>query len=211
MSTFKDFLKKRSKNKKNKLLTPVKRPKGAKKGGYPYGTKPGHGGLAFGGVAGGFGGDGGGGGESVDLSDLPMIQEVRFDPHPENEEQPIHNKSFRDIQPNNHDLSMKNDQDSIFDDEEKEDDHSDPNRQGLIRRVPGAHLVYKRQGEDGTYHELWLFPIESDMRDERDIKSAILAGTDVDPQTSKSEDDEQEYELWTAGNAQMMLITGLPN
>ena len=30
----------------------------------------------------------------------------------------------------------------------------DPDRQGLIRTVKGAHLVYKRKQEDGTYDEL---------------------------------------------------------
>lgn len=189
--SFKDYYT-NTKKKKNKLLKPVKRPKLARLGGYPYGTRPGDGGLSAGFA--GTGGGEGGMGESY-------VAEDRFSFAPENEEvridQPDEIQSPEEV----------NVDDSPMDNE----DNSDPDRQGLIRRVPGAHLVYKRQSETGTFEELWIYECPAEMKDEISIKTAILAGTDVDSSTGKSEDGEQTYELWNAGNAQMMLIQGLPN
>lgn len=86
----------------------------------------------------------------------------------------------------------------------------DPNRQGLIRTVKGAHLVYKRQGEDGTFEELWIYNI-STLQDELTIRKAILSGTDIPTNKSSSPDGSQQYAMWCAGNAEMLLITGLQN
>lgn len=86
----------------------------------------------------------------------------------------------------------------------------DPDRQGLIRTVKGAHLVYKRQIEDGTYEELWQYNIGS-MRDELEVRKAILAGTDIPTNKTRSEDGSQTYKLWTAGNAELLVISGLQN
>ena len=88
----------------------------------------------------------------------------------------------------------------------------DPNRQGLIRTVKGAHLVYKRKDETGTFSELWIYPInEKGLRTEMQIRRDILTGTDIPEKQVSSEDGSQELDLWTAGNAQLILITGLPN
>jgi len=87
----------------------------------------------------------------------------------------------------------------------------DPNKQGLIRRVPGAHLVFKRKGEDGTYQELWVYKIAKDMREDSKIREQILAATDIPIEKMRSEDGTQEYDLWTVGDVQMMNVTGLPN
>lgn len=86
----------------------------------------------------------------------------------------------------------------------------DPDRQGLVRKVKGAHLVYKRQIEDGTYEELWIYN-SGNMRDELDIRKAVLAGTDIPTTKTSSPDGTQKYELWSAGNAEMLQIQGLPN
>lgn len=86
----------------------------------------------------------------------------------------------------------------------------DGNRQGLIRAVANAHLVYKRKNPSGLYDELWIYNI-SNINDQITTRQAILAGTDIEHNNSSSEDDQQHYTLWTAGNAEMMLITGLPN
>lgn len=87
---------------------------------------------------------------------------------------------------------------------------ADPDRQGLIRTVKGAHLVYKRDTEDGTFEELWVYNI-TDMRKELDVKKAILAGTDIPTNKMHSPDGSQTYEIWAAGNAEVILIKGLPN
>lgn len=84
----------------------------------------------------------------------------------------------------------------------------DPNRQGMIRTVKGAHLVYKREVEDGTYEELWLYN-SSTLRDEIVIRKAILAGTDIPVNKSQSPDGSQSYEMWSVGNAEMVLVKGL--
>lgn len=97
---------------------------------------------------------------------------------------------------------------SRLDDEE---DQQDPNRQGMIRKVKDAHLVYKRQTPDGTYEELWIYKIGNKVRSELEIRREILAGTDIDPNKTKSKDGTQSYKLWTKGNVQFVYISGLPN
>lgn len=91
------------------------------------------------------------------------------------------------------------------------EDAIDPNRAGIIRTVDNAHLVFKRQSEDGTYDELWIYNIHSDTNDEMDIRRDILAGTDIPAKKTKSADGKQQYIVTTMGNAQMLKITGLPN
>ncbi len=92
------------------------------------------------------------------------------------------------------------------------DELEHPNKQGMIRTVKGAHLVYKRKTPDGFYEELWMFNIGKDtQRDEMEIRKDILSGTDIPPESTKSKDGTQSYELWTAGNGQMLKIGGLPN
>lgn len=96
--------------------------------------------------------------------------------------------------------------------EEPEDDPSgDKNRAGTIRYVKDAHLIYKRRNEEGTFDELWLYNISNDMKDELTVRRAILAGTDISKNKTKSEDGNQNYSLSTLGNAQYLHITGLPN
>lgn len=85
----------------------------------------------------------------------------------------------------------------------------DPNRQGTIRTVHKAHLVYKREGDDG-FEELWVYNIGS-LKDELDVRKAILAGTDIKPGNATSDDGSQTYKIWSAGNAEVLHITGLPN
>jgi len=80
----------------------------------------------------------------------------------------------------------------------------------LIRTVKGSHLVYKRKSEDGTYEELWIYNA-GNMRDELEVRKAILAGTDIPTSKTQSPDGSQKYELWSAGNAEMLQIQGLPN
>lgn len=84
----------------------------------------------------------------------------------------------------------------------------DPDRQGLIRKVKGAHLVYKRQTEDGTFEELWIYKIDN-VRDEIEIRKAILAGTDIPVNKLQSPDSSQSYEVWTVGDVEMLLVKGL--
>lgn len=87
----------------------------------------------------------------------------------------------------------------------------DPNRQGLIRTVKGAHLVYKRKNEEGTYDELWNFGTGGDLKSALQVRRAILAGTDIPPRSLKSENGQQSYTLTTLGNGQILHIKGLPN
>ena len=87
----------------------------------------------------------------------------------------------------------------------------DPNRQGLIRTVKGAHLVYKKKNEEGTFDELWVFSTGNDMKDTLQVRRAILAGTDIPPRALKSENGQQSYTLTSLGNGQILNIKGLPN
>lgn len=92
-----------------------------------------------------------------------------------------------------------------------EQEWDDPNLQGVIRTVPNSHLIYKRQQEDGTFNELWQYNIGDDFRKELEVRRSILAGTDIPPNKMSSPDNTQSFELWTAGNAQVMHVRGLPN
>ena len=83
-----------------------------------------------------------------------------------------------------------------------------PDRQGHIRYVPSAHLVYKRESPDGTFEELWIYNVD-DMQKGIAIRKAILAGTDIDTNKTSSESDEQHYTVWSVGNGECLNIKGL--
>ena len=88
--------------------------------------------------------------------------------------------------------------------------NDDPDRQGVIRTIKGAKLVYKRENAQGLYDELWIYNIHTTLGREMDIKQDILAGTDIPPRATRSEDGEQKYTLTTLGNAQILHIMNLP-
>ncbi len=107
------------------------------------------------------------------------------------------------------------------DDEMNTDDKSDikgvvdkatenPDKQGAIRFVPGAHLVYKRQSKDGTYEELWMYKNE-DVKKALGTRRDIISGTDIPVNKSVSDDNLQSYTIWTTGNVEILHITGLQN
>jgi hypothetical protein len=98
-------------------------------------------------------------------------------------------------------------------DEDKEDDANieGEEKEGVIRTVDGAHLIKKDQRPDGKFEEMWMYNVDKDMRKVLQIRRAILAGTDIGEKKTKSDDGEQEYSLWTLGNAQILHIKGLPN
>lgn len=91
------------------------------------------------------------------------------------------------------------------------EESEDSNKQGMIRTVKGAHLVFKRQSEEGAFDELWIYNIGDDNRTEIEIRRDILAATDIEPEKTKSEDGKQSYEMWTKGNVQYCFIKGLSN
>jgi hypothetical protein len=96
-------------------------------------------------------------------------------------------------------------------DDKADKKNEDPDRQGIIRNIDQAHLIYKRQDTDGSYTELWTYDISKSERDEFDIRSAILAGTDINHRTGVSDNEQQKFTLWTCGNRQFMEIIGLDN
>lgn len=106
---------------------------------------------------------------------------------------------------------ITSDKDEKSSDDKKEDKKENPDKQGVIRNIKNAHLIYKRQDVDGTYIELWAYDIHKGLKDEFNIRNAILNGTDIDHKTGSSPDNVQRYELWTSNNRQFMQITGLPN
>jgi penicillin V acylase-like amidase (Ntn superfamily) len=85
-----------------------------------------------------------------------------------------------------------------------------PDKQGAIRVVPGAHLVYKRQSKDGTYEELWMYKNE-DVKKALGTRRDIISGTDIPVNKSTSDDASQSYTIWTTGNVEILHITGLQN
>jgi len=89
------------------------------------------------------------------------------------------------------------------------DNDSEDDMQGTIRQVPGARLISKRQSDDGTFTELWLFLSDVGFKSTDAIRTEILKGTDIKPGYTASEDGSQRYELWSCGNIQMLEISGL--
>ena len=88
----------------------------------------------------------------------------------------------------------------------------DPNRQGVIRHIKGASLVYKRRVEDGTYSELWIYNTDkNEFGKGRDTKGDILSGTDIPPGKTSSPDGTQTYDVWTTDDAELIMIKGLDN
>ncbi|MGI0075885.1 MAG: hypothetical protein ACREAU_00585 [Nitrosopumilaceae archaeon] len=94
---------------------------------------------------------------------------------------------------------------------EEPEEPEDPDKQGVIRVIKGARLVFKRQTEHGDFEELWIFNSGDHIKDSLKIQRAILASTDILPKRTKSQDGTQSYELTTIGNAQLIHIEGLPN
>lgn len=108
------------------------------------------------------------------------------------------------------DSSFDVEDDEEFSDELEEEEDED--FQGVIRTVPGACLVYKRRDEQNTYEELWVYNVGGrDIKPEMKIRNSILAGTDIDPKTQRSEDGQQTCETITTGNVQFLHIKGLLN
>lgn len=135
----------------------------------------------------------------------------------ENEEEQTDKKPKQDDSEDDFDFDKdenSDDQDNDSDSDEDQQDapleNKDPNRQGVIRVVAGAHLVYKRQKDESSYEELWIFNVGNKLEDELKIKRAILAGTDIEQNKVRSQDGSQSYTLVTMGNAQMLCIHGLP-
>lgn len=103
------------------------------------------------------------------------------------------------------------DEDEEFDLEREGEGEGDMDREGVIRTVSSAHLIYKRQNEEGNYDELWIYNTGADMKDELEVRRSILAGTDIPTNRTKSDDGTQLYTLSSMGNAQYLHIRGLPN
>ncbi len=111
-------------------------------------------------------------------------------------------------------LDDPNDQEDFGDAEGEmgsDEEWDDPDFQGSIRKVDNAHLVFKRQQEDGTFNELWQYNLGDDFKRELAIRRAIISGTDIPINKMRSPDNSQSYELWTVGNGQLLQIKGLPN
>ena len=103
------------------------------------------------------------------------------------------------------------DMDSEADSQDPEQEE-DPDFQGVIKTVPGACLVYKRRDEQNNYEELWVYNVGGrDMQPEIKVRNSILAGTDIDPKTQKSQDGQQTCDTITTGNVQFLHIRGLLN
>ena len=109
------------------------------------------------------------------------------------------------------DMGDEMDMDTEDDMGDEESEPEDPDRQGVLRTVKSAHLVFKRKDEEGTYEELWIYKIGGKIKDELEIRRDILSATDIPRGETKSEDETQSYELWTPGkDVQFLLISGLP-
>lgn len=164
--------------------------------------------------------------------DLDLDGEFDFDVDPEtgyaidpNGEEPVDEENpdeFSDEDFPSDDFENPDGNPDEYGDEESPNDESemdgiaakateDPDKQGVIRVVKGAHLVYKRQGENGTYEELWVYNHGENLADSMQVRRGIISGTDIPVNKTASPDGKQSFSVWTVGNAEMVQITGLPN
>ena len=91
-----------------------------------------------------------------------------------------------------------------------EQEEIDPNRVGVIRRVVGARLIYKRLENDGTYSELWMYNTTPN-NDEINIRKNILLDTNIDPKTflSQTQESKEQCFIWSKGDVQFLEVQGL--
>lgn len=94
------------------------------------------------------------------------------------------------------------------DDQELSQDgeQGDPDRQGDIRTVPEAHLVYKRKNENNLFDELWIFKMNQHDTWTMKTFDAILAGTDIPKGSTTSDDGSQTVERWEVGDPKNTLV-----
>lgn len=92
-----------------------------------------------------------------------------------------------------------------------DESEEDPDRQGTLRNVKGAKLIFKRQQPDGTFAEMWAYNVGQGLQETLGVKRAILSGTDIPENHFESPDGKQRYKIVTMGNAQLIKIEGLPN
>lgn len=107
------------------------------------------------------------------------------------------------------DVDLESDGESLEDDELEDDEDED--YQGNIRTVKGAHLVYKRMTEDGTYDELWIYNVGKNKPAEQKIRNAILAGAGTGDNMGEEGEEPKQPETYTVGNVQYIKLTGVPN
>lgn len=116
-----------------------------------------------------------------------------------------------DFEPTDDSMEPDEVSDELDDPVGEPEEEQDPNKAGIIRTVKGAHLVYKRETDSGTFEELWVYKTGGQVRNEIETRKDILAGTDIPSDKGASEDGSQTYDVWSVGDVQMIKITGLPN
>lgn len=87
-----------------------------------------------------------------------------------------------------------------------EEGEEDPDRQGDIRVVKGAHLVYKRKSDNNLYDELWIY--KQNQMDTWTLKTydAIIAGSDIPKGETQSADGTQHVDRYEVGNPKNTLV-----
>lgn len=104
---------------------------------------------------------------------------------------------------------QEGDQNDYMSDDQEDKDNTNTDFQGLIRTVRGACLVFKRKTQNGTFDELWVYNVGDNLKQETIVRKAILAGTDIDPNTQTSDDGSQKAKTTTLGNVQFLNLSGL--
>jgi len=133
----------------------------------------------------------------------------------QSDEQPTADQQAGDENPPDQqgDQSDQDQQDGKTQPDEKS--KGDPDRQGSIRTIPDAHLVYKRKNDHNLYDELWIY--KQNQHDSWTMKTydVIIAGSDIPKGSTSSPDNTQTVERWEVGDPTNTLvfvhIKGLPN
>lgn len=148
-----------------------------------------------------------------ELSDFNKPNFYKPTPTPETDDESIDDNNIDDNEHQSPSETTDNDVDiDVTVDKPEEQDYNDydkQNKQGIIRYIKGAHLVFKRKNPDGLYDELWMFKT-SNLKDDENIKQTIIAGTDIDKTVGESEDGVQTYDMWTSGDITILKILNLP-
>lgn len=153
----------------------------------------------------------------INATEYPLSDEIQSQSDPSTVDAPINRLKDTDIPDDqtSDEFNLDDDQSNMFgsnQDQEGDvgtDEEGDQDFQGNIRTIRGACLVYKRKTQNGNYDELWIYNVGDDLKKETIVRKAILAGTDIDPNTQQSDDGSQKARTYTVGNVQYLNISGL--
>lgn len=122
---------------------------------------------------------------------------------PQNSEQDLQSAQLSDA---GGDTELDIDDGETLSDTDSGEVPSTSDRDGEIRVVPRAHLVYKRKQDANKFTELWIYKHDNLAKQSDLVYAAILAATDIPVRAKSSPDGEQTVKTWRIGKPTDTLV-----